>query len=191
MEKQLENKRQMQARMPKFTRSDTPGKARIGRSSWRKPKGLHNKMGDKKKGHKRMPNEGYRTPKALRHMDRNGLLLVRVCTIKELATLDVKKHIVIIAAGVGKKNKITLLEACAEKGLQVKQAKDPKAHAEKIKKGLEDQRKVAAQKAQDRKKKRQGKKAPKKVEEKETTTPEDAKETKKELDKILTQKGAQ
>jgi len=193
----LQVKQVQKAKKPKFTRSDTPGKARIKADSWRKPKGLHNKVGDKKRGHKRMPNEGYRTPKALRGKDRLGRDLVIVHNTSDLNAIDSKTQVAIVSSSVGNKNRLNMYEIAAQKNITIFGVKDLKASAKAIVDAKEQEKKQRAQKANERKQKREKKtkiktekervreKQKAEVAKKDATQKQEAK---KELDKVLTQK---
>ncbi|MDD9953970.1 MAG: hypothetical protein OXR66_06555 [Candidatus Woesearchaeota archaeon] len=114
--KELEVKRTMRKKQPKFIRHDTKHKklAKI----WRKPKGLHNKVGDNRRGYLTKMSTGWQTPRAVRGMTLAGLLPTRVVRVEELTDLDAKKHCVVVGK-VGGKRRIAIIEAASKAGLTI------------------------------------------------------------------------
>lgn len=191
----LDIKKKLKAKRPRrFTRADTPGKKRLPKRQWRRPKGLHGKVKDQRRGHKAMPNVGYGSPKALRHTDSNGLLLVRVSSMDELLKIDKDKHMVILSGTIGKRKRMDLLNKASALGVRIKGVKDLKAAADKIVADKKARQDVKKQKLQTRKQKREQKQKVKTQKEslqekaQAKQTPQTKEEEKKELDKLLTQK---
>jgi large subunit ribosomal protein L32e len=131
----------------KFVRHAAHRKKRLG-DKWRKPKGLHNKMRDQKKGARPMVKSGYRTAVETRGQAK-GLVIVNVYNKADLAGLDKQKHGVVIGR-VGKKLKVELLEAVQKAGLKLLTG-DP---AQELKR-LEEERKERKKSAEERQKERE------------------------------------
>ncbi len=69
--------------------------------SWRKPRGIHSPMRQKRKHAPKMPNIGFRSPKEVRGRHPSGLEEVLVHTPSELDGLDAEEHAVRIGTSVG------------------------------------------------------------------------------------------
>lgn len=164
-----------------FTRKDLHKKKRLN-PSWRKPKGLQNKMRLSRKSHNVKVRPGYGTPNAEKHQFK-GLDIVHITKIEELETYNPKTEALNIAK-ISKKNKIELITKAKEKGFTF-----VNFNADKYLESVKEQQ----QKKKDAKKIKENKKTsvqPKKTETKksETTdkTEKSEEEIKQEKDKILT-----
>merc|ERR1712179_43699 len=91
------------------------------RASWRKPKGIDNRVRRKFKGMYLMPNIGYGSAKATRHMLPTGFRKVLVHNMKELEVLMMqnKKFCAEIAHGVSSKNRKALVERAQQLAIRV------------------------------------------------------------------------
>ncbi|MFT7615455.1 MAG: large subunit ribosomal protein L32e [Candidatus Woesearchaeota archaeon] len=99
---------------PGFRRSGAKHIKRVSRTSYRKPKGLHNKVKDGKKGHIKTISTGYGYPVATRGQTRAGLQIVTVSTISDLEGLDSKKVALIMPSSLGLIKSQALAEAAKE-----------------------------------------------------------------------------
>lgn len=125
---------------PKFLRKDWNKKSKLGKRRkkkqvWRKPKGRHNKLREKRKGHGKMPSIGYSQPKEIRGKIK-GLVPVLVHNVKELE--KVKNGEIAIFASVGKKKKIEMAKKAKE--LNIKTNFDINKFLEDTEKELEKKR---------------------------------------------------
>ncbi len=102
-------------KLPKFKRQNSKAKKRV-RTGWRKPRGIDNKLREKKKGFGYMPSVGYGTEKKIRNT-RNGVELGVAHNLKELESLKGKS--VFIAKNVGNKKRIVLIQKARELGVKV------------------------------------------------------------------------
>ena len=91
---------------------------RLG-EKWRKPRGRDSMMRLGIKGKPPMVSVGYRKPKAHRGLHPSGLEEVLVHNLKELERVDLRKNIVRIASGVGKRLKTKILEKARERGIKI------------------------------------------------------------------------
>merc|ERR1739844_132220 len=98
-------------RTKKFTRHQSDRYKKLTRN-WRKPKGIDNRVRRKFKGMYVMPNIGYGSAKATKHMLPTGFRKVLVHNVKELEVLMMqnKKFCAEIAHGVSAKIRKTLVE---------------------------------------------------------------------------------
>ena len=117
MKSLLELRKEMKRSRPKFLRTHYGALPRLAKT-WRAPTGIHNKLRHKIFGRPISVTVGYRSPAAVRGLDRNGLVPVRINKPSDASYLDAKKHSAIIA-NVGMKNRLAILGVLKEKGISV------------------------------------------------------------------------
>ena len=153
----------MKRKKPEFLRHDWNVK---GFDSWRKPRGLHNKLRLRLKGHGKVPKIGYGNPADARFTI-EGKYPVLVNNEKDLLGIDKEKELAIIASNVGKKKKLKLLEKAKELGIKVLNVSKEKI-VEKLNKIKEEKAKKKAKKESKKEKpKRESKAETKEAEVKE------------------------
>lgn len=188
MERLLELRKEMNAKRPSFSRSNQHKRKRVARSSWRAPKGSHNKEKLGKAGKKPVVKKGYRGPAAVRGLSHEGKLPVLVHNMSELLALDPKAQCALVAR-VGMKKKLEMLNACKEKGIPVFDIKLDAA-LERMNKRLEENKKKreAVKKKQESKvkEKKESKKEAKKDEELSDDDKKD--KERKDMEKLLTRR---
>jgi large subunit ribosomal protein L32e len=146
-------KRQLRRSRPVFKRHGSHRKAELS-DRWKKPRGLHNKLKDNKRGCGPVVGDGYRTPKAVRGMHISGLSIVRVANVKELQGIDTATQGIVIA-GIGAKKQLEILAEASKRGIRVlnhqleKRISELKARAAKVKEEREETR--ASKKAKEAK----------------------------------------
>jgi len=123
---------------PEFRRQDVDLKPRF-RKAWRKPKGLHSKMRNSRKGHNLLPKLGYASPKKVKSLTRDGLKLNVVRNLNELN--KIKDGCVAVGSDVGLRKRIVLLEEIAKKKLKMFHVKDVSKYLEEIKSDLSNKKK--------------------------------------------------
>lgn len=122
----------------KFKRDGFGKKPQLS-SSWRKPRGQHNKQREQRKAKGNLPKPGFGSPIAVRGMHPSGFFEVIVHTVHDLEGLDPKKQAIRIAANVGSRKRTVIQEKAITAGLRVLNAKVAKtaraakkpAHTEK------------------------------------------------------------
>lgn len=164
----IEEKRAKRAR---FRRHDSHKKAKLS-SSWRKPKGLHNKARLQKKGYVRQVKAGHRSPLAVRGLDRNGLEPARIANAGDLAKLDAKQHGVVLSRRLGGKKKIELIEAATKAGFTLLNA--TQKTAQELKQGWQERH--SAKQAEKREREKKHKELEKKAESAEKAAAQEAEE---------------
>jgi large subunit ribosomal protein L32e len=175
----------------KFTRQDAHKKVRLG-NKWRRPKGLHSKMRLSKKGYNKSVSIGYGSSRKTIGLDKSGLKLIVIKSLKELEKIDAKNECVAFSKTLGLKKKVEILKQAVKKSINVVNVRDVdvflKNVEEKIKKTKEEKEKLKKKKEVKKKEKEKaGKK--KTIDEKVGKTDEEKKEEeKKERDKLLTKK---
>ncbi|MHA2357600.1 MAG: 50S ribosomal protein L32e [Candidatus Heimdallarchaeaceae archaeon] len=116
--KLLKKRKEISSRRPKFVRQESWRYKRL-KKSWRKPKGIDNKMKEKRKGYPPMVNIGYRGPKAVRGLHPSGYQVVHVANIYDLEYVDKEKEAIMIKHTVGGRKKQEILDNAADMGLKI------------------------------------------------------------------------
>jgi large subunit ribosomal protein L32e len=163
----------------KFIRQDGHKKAKLKRSSWRKPKGLQNKMRLQKKGYRRLPKVGMGTPGAEKNT-LNGKEIIRISSVEQLVNAKGK---IAILSSVGMKKKIIILEEAIKQNIEFNF--DVKKVLEGFNKEISERKKASEEYKKEReakqvKRAKEEKKAKEEVEEEKSDE-----EKKKDLDKEL------
>ena len=92
-------------------------------NKWRKTKGTDSKMIVKLKGKARSPSIGWSSPKAVRGLHPSGYEEVLVYNVKDLELIDSTRQAARIAATVGKKKRVMIIERAKELGIKVLNAR--------------------------------------------------------------------
>jgi len=104
---------------PKFRRLNTLKLKRIDEESWRKPRGIDNKIKWCRKGYPPLVRVGYRGPKATRGLHPSGLVEVLVHRPEDLEGLTPDVHCVRIAHTVGRRKRLQIIDKAKQLGLRV------------------------------------------------------------------------
>ena len=110
-------KRQLRRSRPVFKRHGSHRKAELS-DRWKKPRGLHNKLKDSKRGCGPAVSDGYRTPEAVRGKHISGLAIVHVSNVTALVGVDKETHGIVISS-VGAKRQLEILAAAHKAGIRV------------------------------------------------------------------------
>lgn len=166
-EKALKLRALVKKRKPKFVRQESWRYKRL-KESWRKPKGLDNKMRRKIKGWPPTVNVGYRGPKVARGLHPSGYKEVLVYNAEEIKKIDPKTQAVRIAHTVGKRERAKILTESRKRKIKVLNVKEIKETAEEKEKKEEKLEKEEEVKEKEKpKRKRERKKKPKEGREEE------------------------
>lgn len=103
---------------PKFIRQESWRYKRIKRS-WRRPKGIDNKIRKKEKGNITSPNIGYRSPKRVRYLHPSGFEEVVIHNLAELERANPRTQVIKIAHTIGRRKRITLQDRADELNLLI------------------------------------------------------------------------
>ena len=165
---------------------------------WRFPRGRHSKVRQMHCGRPAMPNPGYGAPAAVRGLHASGLEVVMVHNATELQSLNQKTQGAIIAASVGARKRLSLLEVAQQKKITLLNVKDVRAAATRLvsdfeqRKEMHKKRIVETSKKNEQKKKKAEELTRKEKEEKkneEATVEEQVKKKENEMmEKTITKR---
>ncbi len=166
-QKLLAVRKEIKSSKPDFARQDSNNHPQF-RESWRRPRGIHNKMKKCIRGNKYMPAVGYGGPKDTRGLTSSGLMTVLVSNLKDFERCS-DDCAAVISSGVGMKKRLYLLNFALGKKIRVMGVKDIAADVSRIESVFADRKKSRLTKE-------------KKIEEKkkEMETKANAEETKKD-----------
>ena len=108
----------VKARNPHFRRHESWRYKRL-KESWRKPRGLDNKMRLKVKGWPKSVNVGYGGPKAVRGLHPSGYEDVLVYTPDEVVQVNPKTQAIRIAHTVGTRKRIQIASIARERKIHL------------------------------------------------------------------------
>ena len=199
----LELRKSIKKKKPDFTRQDNHKKPKLG-DRWRKPKGLQSKMRLHLRGYKRSPEVGWGSPKEVKGLTSEGLRPVHIMSLKDISSLKKETDAVIIASNIGKRKRLSLVQALLEKKIAIINIKDPSKYIEGIEKDLKQKKQAKQAKTKEKAEKKKEKeakekKAAKEAKEKEPKGSQEGladkidqddrkKQEKQEKDKIITKK---
>ncbi len=111
-------KKRMSKKRPHFRQFEEWRFVRI-KDQWRKPKGIDNKMRQKRKGWPKTVNVGYGSPKAVRHYHPSGLQEVFVYNTGDLTIVDPETQIARIGGSVGKRKRKEIIREAELLGIKL------------------------------------------------------------------------
>ena len=128
-EKALELRKRVKKKKPSFVRQESWRYKRL-KESWRRPRGLDNKMRRKIKGWPSTVNVGYRGPKVARGLHPSGYREVLVYNTEGLEKIDPKTQAIKIAHTVGKRKRAKILVEARKKKITILNLKEAKGIVE-------------------------------------------------------------
>ncbi|MEM4719652.1 MAG: eL32 family ribosomal protein [Candidatus Pacearchaeota archaeon] len=105
------------------------GKKRKKKIKWRKPRGKHNKLREKRKGYLRQPSIGWGSPKKIKG-SLMGVKIKAISNLKDVENLQEGEKVMLLH--IGKKKKQEILKKALEKNIEIINA--PKKFLEDIEK---------------------------------------------------------
>jgi len=122
--KLLEVKKQINKKRPDFIRQDYFHRSKVEYDSWRRPRGRHSKMRERRVGKRKRVDIGYRGPAEVRGLHFTGMKLINVSNYAQLIKINPKEELAIINARLGERKKYQLVKAAAEKNIKLFNIKD-------------------------------------------------------------------
>ncbi len=195
LKKLLEVRKTLKSRKPDFVREGFH-KKKATEKNWRKPQGVRNKVRLNRRGRKKMPNKGYRSPVMVRGLTKDGFKITPVSNIPELKKINPEQEVALISSQVGLRKRAEMLKIAKEMKVTIYNYKDAEKSINSKLKALQDKKKkekTLEEKVKKAEKKTAEQKAEKEEKEKKTAEekPDKAKEEtekekeKKEKDKVL------
>jgi len=116
--KLLKKRMKISSRRPKFVRQESWRYKRL-KPNWRRPKGIDNKMLEKRKGYPRLVSVGYRGPTIVRGLHPSGYIPVHVANVYELEKIDPNEEAIIIKHTVGERKRMEIIERAEELKIKI------------------------------------------------------------------------
>jgi large subunit ribosomal protein L32e len=138
IEKALELRKRVKKGKPNFVRQESWRYKRLS-ESWRRPRGLDNKMRRKIKGWPPTVSVGYRGPKVVRGLHPSGYEELLVYNAEDLKQIDPKTHAARIAHTVGKRKRASIIVEARKRKIKILNFKETREVAEEKKEELEEE----------------------------------------------------
>jgi len=149
---------------PKFVRAESWKYDRFS-LSWRKPRGLDNKIRRKIKGWPPGPSTGYKGPISARFLHPSGYREVIVFNVADLSNIDINMQAARIAHTVGKRKRALIIAEAKKLNIKILNLKVSKETEEKTEEAVEGEEAAAEEtkdvKAENKTRKKPAKKASK------------------------------
>jgi large subunit ribosomal protein L32e len=117
----LKVRSRQKAKKPEFNRHDSHKKKRLS-TSWRKPRGLHNKLRQQVAAKGKLVRPGFGSPRDVKGYHPSGFREVLVFNVKDID--ETHDCVVRIASTVGMKKRREIVAKALEKNLRVLNAKE-------------------------------------------------------------------
>ncbi|MEM1684632.1 MAG: 50S ribosomal protein L32e [Nanopusillaceae archaeon] len=114
-------RKEIKRRKPSYLRIFWHKKIRLKnkKDSWRRPKGIHNKIRKRMKGRPKMVEVGYGSPRKVKGLLGNGKKPVLIHNLEELEKINKEKEIAIIASTVGRKKREQIINKAKELNIEI------------------------------------------------------------------------
>ena len=146
----LKTRNQSKAKKPRFRRGQAGIMPQL-KGTWRRPRGLHNKMRLGLRGKPTSPAVGYSSPKAVKGLERSGLKSVVVKTLNDLQHIKANEGI-LLSATLGMKKRTLLLKKATEMKLTLLNIKNPEEYLKQAQERIQQRKKESQSKKQEKQK---------------------------------------
>jgi large subunit ribosomal protein L32e len=126
----LEQRKKVSEHRPKFKRQESWRYKRLA-VTWRKPKGVDNKMRKQVSGVPPLVKIGYRGPRISRGLHPSGYIDILVHNVKDLMLLDNTKDAARIARTVGNKKRLEIVSKAESMGIKLINGKKSESDSSK------------------------------------------------------------
>jgi large subunit ribosomal protein L32e len=126
----LEQRKKVSEHRPKFKRQESWRYKRLA-VTWRKPKGVDNKMRKQVSGVPPLVKIGYRGPRISRGLHPSGYVDILVHNVKDLMLLDNTKDAARIARTVGNKKRLEIISKAESMGIKLINGKKSESDSSK------------------------------------------------------------
>jgi large subunit ribosomal protein L32e len=126
----LEQRKKISEHRPKFKRQESWRYKRLA-VTWRKPKGVDNKMRKQVSGVPPLVKIGYRGPRISRGLHPSGYVDILVHNVKDLMLLDNTKDAARIARTVGNKKRLEIVSKAESMGIKLINGKKSESDSSK------------------------------------------------------------
>jgi len=107
------------AKQPKFVRHAWHRKIRLNDGTWRRPRGLHNKMRLRWKSRGDPVEIGWRSPSEVRGLSKDGKKIHLVSSLRDMNTLEPEIHALVLASSIGNKKRLVIMEEAKKQGFKI------------------------------------------------------------------------
>lgn len=166
--KALQVRARARNKKPKFVRAESWRFARFS-TSWRRPRGLDNKIRRKILGWPASPSTGYKGPKIARYLHPSGYKEVLVENVADLTDIDASTEAIRIAHRVGARKRAEIIAKATELNLKILNLPvSQETSVEEAEAGEEEESEEAAEAKTEKKETKEGKEASSKKSESKT-----------------------
>ncbi|MCK4715035.1 MAG: 50S ribosomal protein L32e [Candidatus Aenigmarchaeota archaeon] len=114
----LRARKTLKGKKPAFQRQEGYRHVKL-KDGWRRPRGKQSKLRMREKARGSLPGAGYGSPRGVRGLNRLGYREVLVNTPSELADLNPREEMAVIAGAVGRKKREEIVRFAQEKKIHV------------------------------------------------------------------------
>jgi large subunit ribosomal protein L32e len=114
----LKAKRRQKSRKPEFKRYESHKKLRLRDKSWRRPRGMDNKLRKRIAG-KKPVSVGFGSPAEVRNLHPSGFREVLVTNPAQLEAVNPEREAIRVSSSVGLKKRLLIEDKAKEMGIRV------------------------------------------------------------------------
>ncbi len=157
-EELLEARRKMKDKKPEFIRQDSHKKSEVP-TRWRTCRGKHSKMRQHKRGYRKSPTIGYRSPAEVRGLHTTGLKQIIVYAPEDLIMIDRNNEGAVIASSVGLRKRIEIVKKAAAENIMLLNVKGADAFIKEAEKRIAERKERKKKKTEGKESRKKGKEA--------------------------------